>query len=312
MVILCFVLVLPMFCACSKPKLPEYMLSMEYKDGFKIMQLADVQAETEAECESAFVEISRLVENTNPDLIVLTGDNIYIPKDESLLSCFIENMEALNTPWAPVFGNHDAEGVLTKEFMAEKFMEAEHCLFHKGDENIDGVGNYVINLMSKNEIKYSLFMIDSNMYHGDDKSVYDTIHQNQIDWYESSVNALAQYNGKTAPKSLAFFHIPLFEFIDARDSYLRGESLGNVNLNEGIFPGFENTGFFKKAKSLNSTIGIFCGHDHANNCDIIYQGIHLVYGLKSSKNSYYNPSLLGTTIITLDEDNMLIYNAHFE
>lgn len=299
------------FSGCATVEWEDYMLELEYTEGYKIMQLADIQADTSESCDNAFADIKKLVEKEKPDLIVLTGDNIDIPQNDGAFIALVSNMEDLQTPWAPVFGNHDAEGVLTKDFMAEKFLEAEHCLFYKGEEGVDGVGNYVVNLTTKrSRIAYSLFMIDSNMYDGN--GGYDSIHANQIEWYERAVKKLTEINHNKVVPSLAFFHIPLHEVQDARESYERGESSGFANFNEGVFPGTENTGFFSKAQELNSTKGIFCGHEHINTCDIDYQGIHLVYGLKSSRCSYYDSSLLGATIITLSKDGMEIRNAYFE
>ncbi|MCH5166121.1 MAG: metallophosphoesterase [Clostridiales bacterium] len=295
----------------SKDLWEEYMLQADYVDNFKIMQLADVQARTAEECNDAFTDIQKLVEKEKPNLIVLTGDNIEVPQSEDVLTALISNMESLNTAWAPVFGNHDAEGVLTKDFMAEKFIASEHCLFYKGEQDVDGVGNFVINLTTEsNKIIYSLFLIDSNMY---SNGGYDSIHANQIEWYERAVNRLTEINKNKVVPSLTFFHIPLHEFNDAKASYERGESHGSfATFNEQMCPGVENTGFFNVAKELNSTKAIFCGHDHINNCDIEYLGIHLVYGLKSSKCSYYDRSLLGATMITLTSDAMEIRNSFFE
>ena len=36
---------------------------------------------------------------------------------------------------------------------------------------------------------------------------------------------------------------------------------------------------FDTAKSLGSTQGFFCGHDHYNNMSLEYQGIRLTYGM---------------------------------
>lgn len=295
----------------SKDLWEDYMLQLDYVDNFKIMQLADIQAHTAEACNEAFVDIKTHVEKEKPNLFVLTGDNIEIPESEEVLTALISNMESLNIPWAPVFGNHDAEGVLTKELMAEKFVAAEHCLFYKGADGVDGVGNYVVNLTAKNnKIVYSLFLIDSNMYDGADG--YDWIHENQIEWYESAVNLLTEINKNKVVPSLAFFHIPLHEFNDAKTSYENGESTGGYAIfNEGVFPGTINSGFFDKAKELDSTKAIICGHEHANTCNIEYLGIRLVYGLKSSRNSYYDSSLLGTTIITLTNE-VEIHNSFFE
>lgn len=310
MFILAIFMVVPLvFAGCGTTK--DYIFSLKYVENFKIMQLADVQASSVEKCEEAFVDIKKMVEKEKPNLIVLSGDNIDVPENEDVFNCLVENMESLNTPWAPVFGNHDAEGVLTKEFMAERFKQAKNCYFASGEEGVDGVGNYVINIMDKKEVVCSVFLIDGNMYYDEEKTEYDSIHPNQIEWYEETVNFIKESNHNKTPKSLAFFHIPLHEYRDAKESFERGESEGRAEFNEGIYSGYENTGFFEKVKELQSTKAIFCGHDHANTCDINYQGVHLVYGLKSSRDSYYNESLLGTTIVTLSKTEIKIENKFF-
>lgn len=60
-------------CSCAKVEWDDYMLKLNYSDGFKIMQLADIQAHDSERCDEAFVDIKKLVEKENPDLIVLTG-----------------------------------------------------------------------------------------------------------------------------------------------------------------------------------------------------------------------------------------------
>ena len=299
-----------LFNGCGKKEAELTMLQLEYVENFKIMQLADIQAETSEKCENAFTDIKKLVKKEEPNLIVLTGDNVYMPESEDLFNTLVSNMESLNTPWAAVFGNHDSEGVLSKNAMADKFTEAENCLFYKGEKGVDGVGNYVINLTTaQNKIEYSVFLLDSHMYA---KGGYDWIRDNQIKWYERAVNEITRLNGNKVVPSLAFFHIPLQEYIDAKESLDNGESEGFGVFKEDISPGVVNAGFFSKALELKSTKAIFCGHDHVNNCDINYQGIHLVYGLKSSKCSYYDKSLLGATVITLSTDNIEIRNSYFD
>lgn len=288
----------------------DYVFELQYHDGFKIMQLADIQAANVAACNTAFIEITKLVEKEKPDLIILTGDNVEVPQSVDVVDAFVANMEQYNVPWAPVFGNHDAEGNVTKDTMADKFIAAENCIFYKGDEGVDGVGNYVINLKAaKRKIAYSLFLIDSNMYDGN--GGYDSIHENQIEWYKDAVGVITKQNrGKIVP-SLAFFHIPLPEMKDARISFDNGESSGFGVFRDVISPGSVNTGLFNVAKELGSTKAFVCGHEHTNNCDILYQGIHMIYGLKSSRFSYYDEDMLGATIITLSTDSIKVENSYF-
>ncbi|MDE7163340.1 MAG: metallophosphoesterase family protein [Clostridia bacterium] len=288
----------------------DYIFELKFHNNFKIMQLADIQVANIDACNEAFVEIDKLVKKEKPDLIILTGDNLEVPQHSNVLDTLVDNMESYNIPWAPVFGNHDAEGILTKDTMADKFIAAKNCIFYKREDGVDGVGNYVINLKeSGHKTAYSLFLIDSNMYDG--QGGYDWIHTNQIEWYEQTVNFIKEQNGEKTVPSLAFFHIPVPEFEDARISFENGESTGFGTFRERISPGSINSGFFSVAKELGSTKAIICGHEHINNCDILYQGIRLVYGLKSSRFSYYNEDLLGATIITLSSSAIDISNSYF-
>ena len=75
--------------------------------------------------------LREIIENTNPDLIILTGDIVYGEFDdngENLLE-IIEFFESFGIPWAPVFGNHDNESKMGVDWQCEQFENAEHCLF---------------------------------------------------------------------------------------------------------------------------------------------------------------------------------------
>lgn len=65
----------------------------------------------------------------------------------------------------------------------------------------------------------SLIMMDSNSYDNENNG-YDHFHDNQIQWYENTVKQIAkEENGdktKVVP-SLAFFHIPMQEYMTAYD-----------------------------------------------------------------------------------------------
>lgn len=158
-------------CGCGKViARDENSFYLTYKDGYKIMQLADIQVGSVAACNDAFDEIDKMVAKENPDLIVLTGDNIDYYSERGTFETLVNRMEKYNIYWAPVFGNHDDEQdeslVLTKDYMARAFENAEHCLFNRGSKDITGVGNYVINLINdkQTEIVYSLILMDSNTY----------------------------------------------------------------------------------------------------------------------------------------------------
>ena len=96
---------------------------------FTILQLTDMQVidadqrrrpdrlrkdeidawKTENVEQCAYQPIRAVVEETKPDLILITGDIVYGEFDDSgrALAGFIAFMESIGIPWAPVFGNHD-------------------------------------------------------------------------------------------------------------------------------------------------------------------------------------------------------------
>lgn len=290
----------------------EHTLSLEYQDNFKIIQLADIQAYTVEELNNAFVEgIDQVILEEKPNLIVLTGDNIYLPPRNDVFEALIFQMEKYKIPWAPIFGNHDDEGILSKEEMSDMFMSLDYCLFDKGPDDISGLGNYVINLINGEKIEYSMIMFDNNAITYFDKELgcKDT-YTDQTKGYETFIKTITKQNNGIVPSSLYFCHFPLFEYREACEPYLNNPVGDNIISYRPSIPWY-NYGMFQKMVDLNSTKAVFCGHDHINCCDIMYQNIRLNYGLKSSKNSFHREDLLGVKRIIITEDELIIDTIKF-
>ena len=96
--------------------------------------------------ERCYDYLREIIENTNPDLIILTGDIIYGEFDDSGKSLleFVEFMESFNIPWAPIFGNHDNESKMGVDWQCEQFENAENCLFIQRE--LTGNGNYTVGI----------------------------------------------------------------------------------------------------------------------------------------------------------------------
>ncbi|MCM1285481.1 MAG: metallophosphoesterase [Acetobacter sp.] len=303
---------------------------------FKVMQLTDVHIGAGFMCFNkdtmALNTVSAMISQEKPDLVVVTGDIAYpVPfqagtfNNKNSAKLFAELMEQLGVYWCLGFGNHDTElySYYSREQMAE-FYESDkypHCLFNAGDENVDGYGNYAVNVKnSQGKITQSLMVMDSHSYvDGDFLGIlwkYDTFHTNQVEWYENTLKNFQQQNGGEMPKSLVFFHIPTPEYRDAWYEYVDNglKDTENVTYNYGkagetgavIYPSEHNYGFFDKASELGSTQGLFCGHDHYNNFSLNYKGINLNYGYSIDYLAYAGISKLGTqrgcTIIDINPD----------
>ncbi|MGN1421599.1 MAG: metallophosphoesterase [Eubacterium sp.] len=253
----------------------------------------------------ALNSVAAMITAEKPDLVIVTGDITYpVPFQAGTFNnklsarLFADLMEQLGVYWCLAFGNHDTEAYsyYTREQISEVYADEkyEHCLYQAGPEEVDGSGNYIVKVENtKGEITQGLVMLDSHSYVDGDWFgalwKYDTIHENQVQWYEQELKKLQQENVGVMPKSLAFFHIALPEYRNAwyeyRDNgykdtdnvkYVYGKAgeKGDIVYSSNNY----NFGFFNKMLELGSTQGTFCGHDHLNNFAIDYKGVQLTYG----------------------------------
>lgn len=275
---------------------------------FKVVQLSDIHIGAGFLCikkdSMAINAVASMVSEEKPDLVVVTGDIAYpVPYQAGTLNnkssavMFAELMEQLGVYWCLAFGNHDTESYsfFSREDIAKVYENHEkypHCLFQSGPEQVDGVGNYAINIKNtKGEITQSLFMFDSHSYIDNDYLgllwKYDCVHENQVEWYKDTVASFADENGGTAPKSLAFFHMPIQEMQTAYYEYRDNgfNDTADVQYNFGkagehdivVYPSEKNYGLFDAFLETDSTKGIFFGHDHLNNFSLTYKGIQITY-----------------------------------
>lgn len=295
----------------------------DYKEAddtaYKILQITDVHIlNDEKKDAKAFKTITEMVETTNPDMIILTGDLTSEKENFTAFKTGCAFLESFNIPWAFVFGNHegldikyeenevlDPEKIADRQTLSDYLESLPNCIYEAGDENADGMGNYYYNVKDDNgKVITSLIMMDSHSY-DEENGGYDHFHDNQIEWYENTVKSIAKdVNGdesKVVP-SLAFFHVPMQEYMTAYD-----EAKATDNLLWGFrFPKEDGTPavddqMFEKMAELGSTKGCFAGHDHMNNYSVNYQGIRLTYGLSCDHNIYMVP-VRGGILINIKND----------
>ncbi len=294
---------------------------------YKILQLTDVHIGgslgTRKKDELALCAVRRLVEKSQPDFIIVTGDMVYpmpwlnqgsfnnLKASKMLASLF----EELGISWTVVFGNHDAEvwAKCNKRELGDFYESQPHCRFCKGDEKLTGVGNYCIPVYDEDgRLNVALMFLDSNSYlTWNFFSGFDTLHDDQIEWYKSTITELSQ--GRELVPSLAFFHIPPKEVKDAWEScYLgTGDAVyhgGFVGEKDNYF-GYPKTvegKFFPEMVKFGSCKGMFFGHDHLNTLSATYRGIRLTYGMSIDYNAYKDiqkrHTQRGGTLIALKDD----------
>lgn len=285
---------------------------------FKIVQLTDVHIGAGfmslRKDASALNAVAAMLTQEKPDLVIVTGDIAYpVPfqsgtiNNKTSAALFAGLMERLGVYWTLSFGNHDTElySLYDREEIADFYMSGDypHCIFTKGPEEVSGVGNQIINIRNSLDIiTQSVFVLDSHAYTDGDylgiRWKYDNIHDDQVEWYKSSLEALCERNSdaykKTGEnekelKSLIFFHIPLVEMREAWNEFADNgyADTENVRLNYGfaggqgkiVFCGKHEDSLFETAQELGSTQAMFFGHDHRNNISFNYKGIDLAYAM---------------------------------
>lgn len=292
-------------------------------EDFVILNLTDVQLEDDILYGERGVETARiideLVEETEPDLITLTGDNAWGTMSYIEI---IKQVDSYGIPWAPVMGNHDGQGCVSEFWAAYLLSEAENCLFEFGPKDM-GYGNYIINVTENGKIIHTLFMMDTHnnaeftLEDGSTVSGYDHLWANQIDWYKWAVNGISAVAGKTV-ESTVFMHIPVCEYKDAWKAAYGSDELGTLpselapdatgTYGESVCSSPVNNGFFGVCKELGSTKTMIVGHDHANDFSVVYEGIRLTYALKTGYGCYYTDGIIGGTVVSIGSDGAASVN----
>ncbi len=284
----------------------------------------------------AFSHMREIVKRVKPDLIVLSGDNVYGEFDDkgTSLTALINEMESYETPWTLTFGNHDNETRKGVAWTCEQYEKAEHCLFKRGPiESVHGNGNFNIGIVQGGKLSGVVWLMDSNGHtdSDSDQNMYSTqgLFPDQIEWFESRCEKLREYNGGKSPRSIGFFHHPLRAFGDGlkQYGYVSGRhdfyaadgagdfkkivvpenpygDIGSMNKDAGSYIDleYEFHGLLKKY----GCEGWFFGHDHENNASVTFEGVRYTYGLKSSEYDSFISSVLGGTRITLGESGLKV------
>jgi hypothetical protein len=255
---------------------------------FKIVQFTDVHwrnGEAEDLCCEALMERVLLAEK--PDLVVFTGDLIdsgFCQEPLESLKNAVAAVDRSGVPWAAVFGNHDSEAGVSRSSLMDVLTSYSLCLSESGPDDINGVGNFVLDIMSSGSGSGSaarLFFLDSGSYAPKAIGGYDWIHTDQIAWFKQQASGGIRGEAGTPVPGLAFFHIPLPEY---REVWEKGHCEGNKM--ENVCSAKVNSGFFSALVEQGDVCGTFVGHDHLNDFIGELYGIRLAYGRATGFNTY--------------------------
>ena len=263
-------------------------LTFDEKGEFTIVQITDIQDDKEVH-EDALALITKAMNRYEPDLVVLTGDNIAgkMSADDtwSSINQFMNPIINAGVPYAVTFGNHDAEDAT----LIDTPSRDEQYDYYIGMSNLavdfdvdslshTGTGSIPIYSNDGSTVKFAVFPIDTGDY--DENGNYDHAKTDQVEWYEAEANRLGVPH-------LVFQHIIVPEVYDKllvsvpsgttgsvkggsgqwTDRYWVLDSSNNTitgAMNEGPCPSEQNGGQYAAMVRTGTMVGNFVGHDHTN------------------------------------------------
>ena len=275
--------------------------------------------------------IEKTLDKVNPDLVVLTGDNISgydIPEKEDAEKAIREFMDIFqerNIKVAAVFGNHDDEETKsTKEHQLSVYESYDCYVGKKGFCFKDRVGTYNLPIMKSDGSGYgfNLWLTDSGTYNTEnDYGGYACVYKEQIEWYKETAAKLKKENSGKAVPSINFQHIIVPEIWDALKE-IKLVRLGCVirkknplndktrfyvlpddakgMLHEYPCPPYYNNGQYDAFLEVGDVLATVSGHDHENTFEIDYKGIKIINTPTVGFHSY-NDSNVGTRVFVIDE-----------
>lgn len=252
--------------------------------------------------ERLYDSLTKTIEATKPDLILITGDLVYGEFDDNgkMFQSLIAKMESFGIPWAPVFGNHDNESAMGVDWQCEQLVNAKHCLFKQRE--LTGNGNYTVGIKQNGELKRVFFMMDSNGCDAHENSLKNGhttstvgFGQDQINW---SINLASQIRQAAPNTKLSFaFHVQIMAFKKAYAKYgfknsdtisnpINVDKLSNKSDGDFGYIGRDLKSVWDQSFSLYNHMknvgvdSILVGHEHCNSASVVYEGIRFQFAQK--------------------------------
>jgi len=299
---------------------------------FKVMQITDTHIRTfnVEEAQEVYDRIDHMVKAESPDMIVLTGDIVLVKPAAPEWRRLVEVLDSYKIPWCVMYGNHDAEQDISRAEMSSIVVSGKYTLNSLNEAGELADVEIPVAPSTGKDIPFYLFCMDSHDYaYLDGERVYAWFTDEQVKWLRDCCIARTDADGKVAP-SMAFFHIPLREYIDAwSDQEDPREEAASNRLcwgirGEKICAGALNSGMFRAMVETGSVIATSVGHDHSNDFMAAYHGILLCYGRFSGGDTTTNYLPHGVKIFKFfegtrnletwvrEDDDRIVFHAFYD
>lgn len=304
---------------------------------FTILQISDPQDDHYPAYDMVnLIKIS--IEQTQPDLIVFTGDivedsrigdlgidgesfreGVEVDDYEQTLANVTATCKAVfaaaeesDIPFAVIQGNNDYQSGVTNEDWLKIYASYKNCLVTDESGDSDGRIDYNLEIKSHDgKTAFNIWLMDT---------AKSSVTDEQLEWYKAESAALKAANGGEAVPSILFQHIPtndmgfLFEECNMWDEGARLVDGKFYRLNKEVANGYHAGAFtvpedtsaqFKAWKECGDILGAYFGHWHTEGYTGTYDGIELgmTYGCEFAKTGPY-----GIRVFTLYEDDIKSYD----
>ncbi len=318
------------------------------KDGkFTILQVSDAQ-DMHIPRKAMFKMLDRIYDRVQPDLVVLTGDNILgnhlddapvgnrknvktkeglIKRMRKALGLVLDPIEKRKIPFAFIYGNHDDMNIISKREQASIYGEYDYCVPYNTDDDSVECDTYNIPIYSFDEDKmmYNIWMLDSAGADENGCPVFGRVQPETLEWYERKSREIRlQNNGPVM--SLMFQHIPIAEI---EQFYMPCEETDKsaIKLPDGKFIKLDPSkvkgyafeierndepdyGQLNVLKKCGDVCGLVFGHDHTNCFTGQIDGVNIIQTPGASFRSYGNMISRGTRVFVINENDTTTFETY--
>lgn len=299
---------------------------------FHVLMISDFHGHDQ--CSPQLKEgIDALVDATNPDLVLLGGDQLGAATPERLhnyLALVLKTIEERQIPWAHVYGNHDYEQPMTTEEQQPVYEAFPCCVSQRGPTDIHGVGNYVLPILSSDEtrVAWNVWALDSLREYPDYQKAFnrpeyrfmlrnsfgiDSVQASalfdQVAWYYETSRRMEAEQGRRIP-AIMYMHVPILEMLliqrNPIECHMEGtqrETICSSELSNGLYMACQQRGDVK---------GIFFGHEHLNDFSGNLFGITMAYDSCVGYDMTTDDDMRGGREIILNENNDSMTTRHIK
>ncbi|MBQ6164874.1 MAG: metallophosphoesterase [Clostridia bacterium] len=337
----------PALLSAAAPAASEKDLKFNEDGKFKILQLADIQDnQTLSGITKAFIE--QMIAEEQPDLIVLTGDNIdgsssrTASNADKAVRAMFDMLEPFGIPVAATFGNHDDQKhdlskeqqmAIYTEYKCNISVDQDDTLLDESGEVVDleGCGTYNVPIYSSDgsRVAFNVWILDSGSY-DPDTGGYDHVRENQLKWMRQTAAALTEENGGEPVPSFVFQHIIVPNIYEAleevpfgtKDSFghhkkfyrLPASAVEGSSMNEAPTCSEVDGGEVATVLEIGGVLALVSGHDHVNSFQLPYPNeenkeFDLINTQTCGVSAYGLTKLRGIRVFELDENDLTTFET---